>query len=291
MQMGDAALLCLLIAGLPVVLDMACCQEHLVTRLRERYAAFLAPLQGGAAVIRLQQEEGPPFVPWQPGPWQIRTARHGRRVVFESHLEKGWVDLATGHGCLTLRGGGDPENFLRVLYAWLCLDAGALLLHAAGVIRHGRGYVFCGPSGSGKTTVARLSPPHTVLSDDLVILKKDGRSLWVCGVPFRGDLPEAPRANAAAELAGVFLLAKADKHYLVPAPAPEAVARLAACVPFLMGQPAAAARVMDLCADLVAAVPVRWLHFRRDAGLWEVIDESACLSSASSPSGHAHYRR
>ncbi len=57
-----------------------------------------------------------------------------------------------------MRPGGNPENYLRVIYAWRCLEQGALLVHASGVIRRGRGFVFFGPSGSGKTTSARLSP-------------------------------------------------------------------------------------------------------------------------------------
>ena len=49
------------------------------------------------------------------------------------------------------------ENFLRVAFAHLALEKGALLLHGAGVVREETAYVFFGPSGSGKTTVTTLS--------------------------------------------------------------------------------------------------------------------------------------
>jgi hypothetical protein len=181
---------------------------------------------------------------------------------------------ARGRGELTLRPQGDPENFLRVWYAWRCLDEGALLLHASGAVRGGRGYVFFGPSGSGKTTTARLSLEAgcTVLSDDLVILKKQVGVWHACGVPFRGELPEAPRTNLAAPARGIFILVKHPEHGTTPAPFPEALARLAACVPFVMSRPLGAQAVTAICADLAGSVPVRYLRFRRDPGFWRVID-------------------
>src|SRR5437867_6048070 len=44
------------------------------------------------------------------------------------------------------------ENFLRVALAWKAMERGGLLLHASGLVRDGRAYLFFGPSGSGKTT-------------------------------------------------------------------------------------------------------------------------------------------
>ena len=115
----------------------------------------------------MRVEPGPLFVPVEPGPWKIITRQAGGRLEFASHFEQGWVELAAGRGELTLRPNGDPENFLRVWYAWRSLGDGALLLHACGMARGGGGYVFFGPSGSGKTTTARLSlaAGATVLSE------------------------------------------------------------------------------------------------------------------------------
>jgi hypothetical protein len=206
-------------------------------------------------------------------PIVIRTQNNAGRISFESHNEKGWVDRAAGLGQLTLRADGDPENFLRVLYAWLVLEQPGLLLHAAGVISNGKGYVFFGHSGSGKTTTARFSLGlgKTVLSDDLVIIKKRGDRFWLYGVPFRGDFPEAPRVNADAELAGIFALVQDTEHRIEPMAMPEAVGRLVSCAPFVMAQPASSARVMEASTALATSVPVRALHFRRDPGFWDLI--------------------
>jgi len=261
------------IAEMPVTLRLHDLDEPMRARIVERYAAFVATASPGTVSIDVHVEPGPEYIPFRAATtWQIKSSLQDGRLEFESHLEKGWIDLTANHGVLTLRPKGDPENFLRVLYAWQCLDHDALLVHSSGVIRHGRGYVFFGPSGSGKTTISRLSMDHTVLSDDLVIVKKNDQAVRVYGVPFRGDMPEAPRTNAVADLRGLFMLVKADEHRLAPISAPEAMARLAACVPFVMAQPAQAKRVAELCAQLVKTVPVQALHFRQDAGFWSVID-------------------
>lgn len=280
--MDSSETLTLRIADLPVSLVLADLNAATRAQMLERYAAFRVPPQSAAVTIRVCVEPGAAYIPLNHAPtWQIRTAVRDGRIEFMSHFEMGWIERAVGQGALVLRPQGDPENFLRVLYAWLCLDHDALLLHACGVVRQGRGpsttlragYVFFGPSGSGKTTTARLSLDQIVLSDDMVIIQKHGAGLRVCGVPFRGDLPAAPRTNGSADLRGIFTLVKDTQHSVAPLATAEAVARLAACVPFVMTQPANAQRVTQICAEIAARVPVRALHFRRDAGFWSVIDE------------------
>ncbi|MBI5305273.1 MAG: hypothetical protein HY868_24290 [Chloroflexi bacterium] len=244
-------------------------EKHIV----EHYSAFVVPPRSDALAVRLHVEPGPPYIPLDISPtWQIHTERHGDRIDFESYYEKGWADLATCQGELILRPQGTTENFLRVLYAWRCMEENLLLLHAAGIISHGRGFVFFGPSGNGKTTVTTFSMDRTVLSDDMVILKKRDDRYYLYGVPFRGDMPEAPRTNASAELCGAFTLVKAAEHRLEPLAASQAVAQMARCVPFVMTVPAHTRRVMEICQDIVATVPVRALHFRRDAEFWRILD-------------------
>lgn len=265
--------LTLAIADWQVSLLLDECDAAMRQHILARYAAFLVPFDPNALTVRVRSESGELFIPFQNhGVWQIRTAIQNGVIQFESHAEKGWVDRAAGRGELILRPRGLIENYLRVLYAWLALDHDSLLLHSCGIIRDGKGYVFFGPSGSGKTTTATLSAAYTILSDDLVIIKQVAGTYHVCGVPFRGDLPEAPRTNASAKLCGLFTLVKDTQHFLAPLTLPEAVAKLARCVPFVMTQPENARRVTNVCLDLASRVPVRALHFRRDAGFWDVIE-------------------
>lgn len=261
------------IAGMPVALSLGNLDEATRRQIEDRYAAFAEDQNPRMPGVKIEIEPGPPFIPFRVGSsWEIRTSKRNGRIEFESHLEKGWINQTSGEGLLVMRPEGNPENFLRVLYAWLCLEDEGILLHASGVVREGRGFVFFGPSGSGKTTVSSLSLNYTVLSDDLVILKRKGKEVRVYGVPFRGELVEAPRANLSAELSGLYVLVKDSAHHLSPVPPFEAVARLTSCVPFVMTDSANSARVMEICGSIEARVPVQALHFLPDAGFWRVID-------------------
>jgi hypothetical protein len=261
------------IADLPVMLDLTQCDSSTRSRIAEHYNEFIVPSEPAEFSIRVRIEPGSPFIqPTAASTWQVKTIESNGRIEFESFFETGWADRTTGEGELVLRAEGEPENFLRVLYAWLSLKHDGLLLHACGVISKEKGYVFFGASGSGKTTTARFSLDRTVLSDDLVIIKKQDGIFRLYGVPFRGDFIEAPRSNASADLRGLFTLTKDSKHFLAPVELQEAIARLASCVPFVMAQPSAARRVSEICIDLATHVQVQSLHFRRDPGFWEVID-------------------
>ena len=245
--------------------------------LKSKYSQFSSSTQNEMFTIGITVEEGIPFVAMQPGPWEVHTRSSDGSVEFESYLEKGWFDLKAMQGKLILRPRGNPENFLRVLYAWRCLEKDALLLHASGLIRGTKGFVFFGKSGSGKTTITRNASGSLILSDDLVILKsekfQDGKNrVRVYGVPFRGGLGEAIRTNASAQLCGLFSLIKDQKHQIRRLIGSDAVALLATCVPFVMSQPENARRVLELCQELNNCVHVNALHFKPDPGFLGLID-------------------
>ncbi len=259
------------IAGIPVHLLVN--DSSMAERIHHHYAAFLGEGRDEAALrLKVQVRKGARFVPIQPGPWIINLAYDAGRIKFRSYLEAGEADFGSAQGHVIMAPEGNLENFLRVVYAWLCLQRGGLLLHAAGLIRDGQGYVFFGPSGAGKTTTARLSEGMAqVLSDDLVIIRYVDDRYTLFGVPFRGELVAAPRANAQAPLAGIYRLRKDQRHAVAPLSPAEGVAELAAAAPFVVADRASAAALLEVCSALTAAVPVRALHFRRDDGFWSVI--------------------
>ena len=165
------------------------------------------------------------------------------------------------------------ENFLRTLYAWFCVKNDSILLHAAGVIRNGEGYVFFGPSGAGKTTTTYLAAKQGhILSDDLVIIRKHKGQYHLYGVPFKGELSDAPRSNKHAPLKGIFRLRQDDSHYLEPLSTTTAIAELVASAPFVVRELSLSPDLISVCTDLARSTTVQQLHFKRDDGFWEVID-------------------
>lgn len=261
----------IVIADIPVHLLVD--DGSMAARIRQHYATFLCQSEAETALrLEVHVQEGVRFVPIQPGPWIIRLAYEAGRIKFSSYLEAGEADLGEAQGHVIMAPEGNLENFLRVVYAWLCLRRGGLLLHAAGLIRDGQGYVLFGPSGAGKTTATRLSEAVAqVLSDDLVIIRYLDGGYTLFGVPFRSELVTAPRANAQAPLAGIYRLRKDQRHAVVPLSPAEGVAELVAAAPFVVADRASATELMGICSALTAAVPVRALHFRRDDGFWSVI--------------------
>ncbi len=259
------------LAGITVALAIG--DPSLRRAVTARYAEFIVINQNPQAILQVQVNHRAQFIPMKPGRWIIECTERGGRLHYRSYFDAGWIDLERGEAFLEIAPGIDIENFLRLLYAHLCLRAGGLLLHAAGIIRHDLGYVFLGPSGSGKTTVARLSLDDTVLSDDLIILKIQGSKVRLFGVPFRGDFLEAPRVNQSAGLHCLLALVQAPQHRVAGLIGPEAIARLLACVPFIITDVGRAQRVMTLCREIHERVPVRALHFRPDAGFWREIHE------------------
>ena len=270
----------LVVAGLAVRLDLLATPAARQATIHARYAAFLdAPPAGmppsgvaPAATISLREVAGADFLAWEANaPLPVRVRLVGERLWVRSPWESGWLDLASRVGVLTLRPRGDPENFLRVVFAWLCLQRGGLLLHACGLCTGDLGYVFAGPSGAGKSTVATLSPGATVLSDDLVALRPVGGRYHLYGTPFHGSASAAPRCTGSVGLAGIFFLVQAPHHAIVTLDKAAALAQMAAATPFVTTLPAGAALTLGACALLVSQVAPRALHFRPDPGFWEVI--------------------
>lgn len=239
-------------------------------RIRKRYEAFLSLASPSLVVDVVVVEKDWPR-PAQPGPWPLSTACSGDLLRFESLGEEATFDLAAGKGRLTKAPDIPGENALRVIFAWLCVSQGGLLVHSCGVLREGQGYLFFGKSGAGKSTVANLSKGFTILSDDLVMVRRVNGSFHAQGVPFRGEASDSPLANAHAPVAGVFRLMKDSKNYLEAVPRARMVASLLGSVPFVLEDPANSRKAAETCASLLGAVHHGHLHFQRDGRFWEAI--------------------
>jgi hypothetical protein len=165
------------------------------------------------------------------------------------------------------------ENFLRVLTASCVLDSGGFLLHASGVVRGGRAYVFFGPSGSGKTTVTQLSPDDIVLSDDLtLVVRHDGR-YEAAGIPFGLAHHRVPETSDSFPIASFNRLIQSREVRRESLPIARAAAEIAASLPFVMRDAIDAERAMEVTALALASIPVFRLHFRKDADFWRVVEE------------------
>lgn len=114
------------------------------------------------------------------------------------------------------------NNATMLLFAFATAPFGTLEMHAAVIVRHGKGYLFLGKSGTGKSTHARLwlqaFPSAWLLNDDNPIIR-DG---VVYGSPWSGKTP--CYKNASAPIAAIVKLSQAPHNEMRLLRLPEAYA-------------------------------------------------------------------
>jgi len=198
----------------------------------------------------------------------------GRRLSRHKGLEIWVPDL--------LLSGNMIRIFEQLLYqafysAWRVEGADCCLIHSAGIVRGGGGYLFVGPSGSGKTTIAKLSPDGRTLNDEICQLEMEQQSVQLLDTPFNGYYPN--KVEGRAPLRAVFLLAAGDAHRILPLARSEAVSGIFQQVvpPVGLDEPLgrkAYERMLQIAVHLVEQVPVYRLEFALDSGFWREIDRT-----------------
>ncbi len=184
-----------------------------------------------------------------------------------------FLDLNTREGKVRLAQPRAWQDVLRITYFHLLLEQRGLLVHASGLLRRQKAWVFPGPSGAGKTTIVRCSPGLRLLSDEIVALQlaDDGPGVMALGTPFYGEWGQ-PGEQIAAPLAGLYFPRQAKENRLVPLTPREVLTRLLPCVCTFSAWPSRLQKIFDSTSELVARVPGYDLHFRPEPELWQAIN-------------------
>ena len=241
--------------------------EHLGPRA-QRFSPFITQPADCALSLTLHMVDGDGRPPILGGELSLSWECKNGQLRFESPLEEAHVDLKARTGSIWVRPGGGVENFLRLFAAQDCLSSGGLLLHASGVIDHGKAYVMFGHSGSGKSTIAHLAARERVLGDDVVALRPDSDGLRAYAVPF-GHLPGT--ANVNAPVAGLFRISHAPQHTLYDISRARGVAELLSCSPFVHDDPVMQQRALETAHTFAASVPIKALGFSPDPSVWTFV--------------------
>jgi hypothetical protein len=166
----------------------------------------------------------------------------------------------------------EVDLFLRLALGILALRRDGLLMHTAGVVRDGWGYLFFGHSGSGKTTASRLSAPRQVLNDDLVLLLPESGAWIAYGTPFTNPT-QVPPTSGRAPLAAIYRLVQAPNVCIRPISRAVLLAELLSCVPILAVLPQEMPHVVQIDTSIIRKVAGGYLHFRKDPSFWDVIPQ------------------
>lgn len=167
-------------------------------------------------------------------------------------------DLALKHGLMTL------YSAFIVHYEW------GLLIHSSCVVNGDSAYLFAGPSGAGKSTVAMLSKPRSILSDEATLIKIQHDQIMAYDSPFRSDSLSL-YDQESKPLAGIHLLKQSINIQRNPIKPSEAVVNLIDKIFYWAYDPTETLKVLALTHALAKYVPSYELEFQNNDLFWERI--------------------
>ncbi len=255
----------LVIAQIGVTIEDA--ERQLITELSARFGDFVCR-RAYRHRLRISRLPGEMAV-------QEESMRFTDHDFCISHQRfQGRIDLLRDQSELVLFSQGDLadfEYFSRIVFAYLALQAGGMLLHGAGVVRDGGALVFFGPSGCGKSTIASLAAKDQVLNDDLVMLLPGGSGWDVHPTPYWNQSGMRSMVSRCAPLQGLFRLVQDHQVFLEGITRGEALAELFSSIPVVSQSPCHSAQLLAICATLLDWIPLYRLHFLPDESFWQVI--------------------
>ncbi|MBI4656487.1 MAG: hypothetical protein HY746_07065 [Elusimicrobia bacterium] len=199
------------------------------------------------------------------------------------------IDLASKRGFLETA----PEirsfdSFLRTVYSWLLIQNKGFLLHSAGAVINGKGYLFVGKSGAGKSTIARQvasckSPSYAnrlrkgrqvtrykILSDELMPLRIINGKAKIYPSMFWGEMGQGIEARGERRecsegiiLKKIFFLKKSKHNRISKITKIEFYKKLLACVMNFSKEPGDAQKTLKTIDTLADKIQYFELEFTR----------------------------
>lgn len=157
--------------------------------------------------------------------------------------------------------------FMRLCFQLFLAEKKGILIHACGMVNGKKAYIFAGPSGSGKSTLARLSRGLTVLSDDIVCLRRRDGCWKAYATPWRSAAP-----TSSAMVARVFFLERGARTAFVKLTPGESVLRLYSNLFAATLDDAVQTRVFDAVTEIARRVPCHIMSFSLKDPIWERIE-------------------
>lgn len=155
----------------------------------------------------------------------------------------------------------------------LLADFGMLILHSAYIVTpQGQGLLFSGPSGAGKSTQAELwrqyAGAQVINGDRSLVRPGDGT---VHGILYSGT--SGICRNVSAPLRAIVLPVQGAENRVYPLRPKEAFMALVSQCAYYPWAADSAARMTELAAALIGAVPVYGLTCRKDEGAVRALED------------------
>lgn len=157
-----------------------------------------------------------------------------------------------------------------ILY-YLTVMHGDIFIHASGINKAGKGYLFSGISGKGKSTMADLwsKAGATVIHDDRLIIRNDGNNYVMHNTPvYDNDYPRN------SPLHKVFIIDHGTENQLTPVSGASAVSLVTSNCIQHNWDATIINRLLDTVSSMCNTVPVAELMFRPDRKITDFILEN-----------------
>jgi len=162
----------------------------------------------------------------------------------------------------------------RLLMMYILAKKEGAMLHAAGVIINGKGYIFPGSSGAGKSTLSRQfssDKDSAVLTDERVIVRKFNGKIKVFGTPWPGEAGIA--VNRSAPLSDIFFIHHGTENKIKEIKPGEALQRLLPVTSIPWYDPEIMTKILHFCEDLISRVSTYELYFTPDDRVIDFLEE------------------
>lgn len=202
---------------------------------------------------------------------KVHVSKEGQRVTYQrddffietdANYERVQIsvhdDLALNHALMT------------VYSAYIVHRRWGLMIHSSCVRQGDAAYLFAGQSGAGKSTVAMLSHPRTILSDEATLVRLETGEALVYDSPFRSDSAPTFDPNPVP-LRGIHLLTQSLLIERKPMRPSELVFRFMDKIFYWAVDPAETASLIQMCGQLAELVPAYDLYFQKNDLFWERI--------------------
>lgn len=244
--------------------------SEFISSVRRDYSLFLSDrLPSLTLDITLTDE---PYV--NNSSWAGLSVTGDELRLSDDHLEsKINKDLTCGSALISRSGMSmGLGTLLRNMFTFrLILHEDAVVLHAAGILKDDEVYIFMGHSGAGKSTVSALSDDCTILSDDMVIIKRSNGKYQAYTAPHWLDMHIGKRENRGYDIGGIFTLKQDKTTYIKELSLSQALADILT-VPHIPNELQPVEKLFDIFSRILVEYGLYEMHFTKDNSFWRHID-------------------